>query len=87
VSGHRSMGHAGLSGMIEVSLMRLADVSHATGIGKSTIRRLVVQGEFPAPIRLVYPKITVWKSDEVQGWINEATQQGSKIALGVTAQS
>jgi len=73
--------------MIDINLMRLTDVSKATGIGKSTIRRLVAQGEFPAPIRLVYPKITVWKSDEVQGWINEATQQGSKIALVVTAQS
>jgi len=87
MSGHRSMGHAGLSDMIEVSLMRLPDVSHATGIGKSTIWRLVRKGEFPAPIRLVYPKITVWKSNEVQGWIDNATQQGSKIALGVTAQS
>ena len=73
--------------MIDINLMRLTDVSKATGIGKSTIRRLVAQGEFPAPIRLVYPKITVWKSDEVQGWINEATQQGSQIALVVTAQS
>ena len=70
--------------MIDISLMRLADVSKATGIGKSTIWRLVAQGEFPAPIRLVYPKITVWKSDEVQGWINEATRQASKIAVGST---
>jgi prophage regulatory protein len=71
--------------MIDINLMRLTDVSKATGIGKSTIWRLVAQGEFPAPIRLVYPKITVWKSNEVQGWIDNATQQGSKIAVGSTA--
>ena len=58
--------------------MRLPDVSHATGIGKSTILRLVRHGKFPAPVRLVDPKITVWKSNEVQGWIDEAIRRGSK---------
>lgn len=68
-------------------LLRLPDVSHATGLGKSTIRRLVNQGQFPAPIRLVYPRISVWKSSEVQGWIKNATQQGTRIGLGEVVQS
>lgn len=82
-----SLRNAGVYRMIESSLMRLPDVSHATGIGKSTIWRLVSQGDFPAPIRLLNPKITVWKSNEVQDWISKATRQATKIALGATDRS
>ena len=70
-----------------VTLIRVKDVAKATGTSVRTIWRLVRKGKFPAPIRLEDPKITVWKSDEVQGWIDNATQRGSKTGLGVTAQS
>ena len=55
------------------TLLRLGIVSERTGVGKSTIWQMVRKGEFPAPVRIATPKMTAWRSDEVQEWINRVS--------------
>ena len=56
------------------TLLRLPNVSERTGVGVRMILKLVRRGEFPNPVRLTTPlRMTVWKSDEVQEWINRVS--------------
>ncbi len=73
--------------MTEIRLLRLPDVSHMTGIGKSTIWRLIQNKEFPEPTRLTKPSITVWRSDDIQDWIKKTSRRASNVALGEVVQS
>ena len=68
--------------MSEARLLRLPEVIHQTGLGRSTIYRLVSKKEFPDPIRLVTPAISVWKSNEVQEWIEAASRAGARLGSG-----
>ncbi len=58
-------------------LIRRPDVTRATGLGRSTIYRLVRLGRFPAPIK-VSERASAWVEHDVQAWIREriATAQG-----------
>jgi len=49
-------------------LLRLADVSSLTSLGKSTINLWVAQGKFPAPTA-ISPTIKVWRQRDVEEWI------------------
>jgi prophage regulatory protein len=51
-------------------LLRLADVSELTSLGKSTINLWVAQGKFPAPTTLS-PTIKVWRVRDVEEWIEK----------------
>jgi predicted DNA-binding transcriptional regulator AlpA len=55
------------------TLLRLGIVSERTGMGERTIWRMVRLGDFPAPVRVATPKMTAWRSDEVQDWINRVS--------------
>jgi len=59
-------------------LERLAEVSARTGLPKSTIYRLIKQGQFPAPLPLV-GRTRAWDASAVDAWI------ASKIAAGAAA--
>ncbi len=50
-------------------LLRIAEVSHCTSLGKSTINLWVAQGKFPKPIMLS-PTIRVWRSQQIIDWID-----------------
>ncbi len=52
-------------------LLRLADVSELTTLGKSTINLWVAQGKFPAPTA-ISPTIKVWRRQDVEEWIENA---------------
>lgn len=54
-------------------LINITEVSHRTGLGKSTIWRRVAAGEFVRPIR-VKPGITRWPESEIDSWINELVE-------------
>ena len=73
--------------MTEVRLLRLPDVSHMTGIGRSTIWRLIQKKEFPEPTRLTNPWVTVWRSDDIQDWIKTTSRRAANVALGEVVQS
>ena len=54
-------------------LMRLANVSELTTLGKSTLLLWVAQGKFPKPIML--SKTTkVWRYQDVVNWIADSAQ-------------
>ncbi len=51
-----------------VRLLRIADVSKKTTLGKSTIWLKMGQGSFPKPTKLS-PAINVWKESDIDAWI------------------
>ena len=67
--------------MIELRYLRIEDVSHITGLGKTTIYRLMKEGTFPESVRL-QPKAVRWKSDDIQEWIKQTSKRAATVALG-----
>ena len=67
--------------MIELRYLRIEDVSHITGLGKTTIYRLMKEGTFPESVRLL-PKAVRWKSDEIQEWIKQTSKRASMLGSG-----
>ena len=49
-------------------ILRLPEVSQATGLSRSTIYRLVRSGTFPQSVALTARTIG-WRIDEVEAWI------------------
>lgn len=56
--------------MATQNLLRLPRVEAATGYKRSTIYRLIQQGEFPAPIS-IGARASAWVEEEVNAWIQE----------------
>lgn len=56
-------------------LVRLAEVSRITSLGKSTINLWVAKGKFPAPIMLS-ATIKVWRTSQIDEWISQQTDVG-----------
>ena len=52
-----------------VRLLRLPEVMHRVGLGRSAIYAKIKCQEFPAPVRLGR-RVLGWISDEIQGWID-----------------
>ena len=50
-------------------LVRRGEVLNQTGVSQTTLYRLISQGRFPKPRRLV-GKIVGWRLSEVQAWVN-----------------
>jgi prophage regulatory protein len=48
-------------------LARLPTVLKATGLGRSTIYRLIADGSFPAPVRLG-PRAVAWRWSDLDQW-------------------
>jgi prophage regulatory protein len=51
--------------------LRLPEVSHLTGLGKSTILAWASQECFPKAVRLS-PTVRVWMAADVENWIRES---------------
>jgi prophage regulatory protein len=51
-------------------LVKLDEVKHRVGLGKSMIYRLIQKGKFPAPYK-VTPLASRWSDREVRAWIEE----------------
>ncbi len=49
-------------------LIRLPEVQHRVGLGRSTIYRWMSEGKFPKPVQLGGYAVA-WAEDEVQAWI------------------
>jgi prophage regulatory protein len=49
-------------------ILRMADVKLATGLGRSTIYKLISDGLFPKPFKLT-EKASGWKSDWIAQWL------------------
>ena len=60
----------------QVTLLRLAEISKLTSLGKSTINLWVAQGKFPAPM-LISPTVKVWRLQQLIDWVD--TQDTSNL--------
>ena len=49
-------------------LIRLKEVQHRVGLGRSTIYRWMAEGKFPKPVQLGGYAVA-WAEDEVAAWI------------------
>ncbi|KPB54741.1 putative transcription factor, AlpA family [Pseudomonas coronafaciens pv. oryzae] len=49
-------------------LIRLKEVKHATGLGRSTIYKYISEGCFPKPVSLG-DRAVGWVETEVTGWV------------------
>ena len=48
-------------------VLRLPDVLLATGLGRSTVYRMVAERAFPAPVKLA-KRAVGWRYDDVHQW-------------------
>ncbi len=51
-------------------LLRLPTVIQATGLGRSTIYKLVAEEKFPAPVRLT-SRAVAWRRGDIEQWTSE----------------
>jgi prophage regulatory protein len=49
-------------------LIRLKEVQHRVGLGRSTIYRWMAEGKFPEPVRLGAHAVA-WAQDDIGEWI------------------
>lgn len=49
-------------------IIRLQDVKHSTGLGRSTIYKYISEGSFPKPVPLG-DRAVGWVESEVMGWV------------------
>jgi len=49
-------------------LIRLPEVKHRVGLGRSTIYRWMAEGKFPKPVQLGGYSVA-WAEDEIEQWI------------------
>lgn len=61
-----------------IKLLRIADVSAKTTLGKSTIWLKMAEGSFPKPTKLS-PAINVWKESDIDNWIEHKFSQPSDL--------
>lgn len=55
----------------ENALLRLDNVKKLTGIGRSTIYRLIAQGRFPKAVHPAGSRISAWVAGEIDQWLEE----------------
>lgn len=55
------------------AILRLPDVIRVTGLSKTSIYRMIAEGEFPRPVQLGKQAVG-WKSSAIQQW-NESREE------------
>ena len=50
-------------------ILRLPAVLQATGLGRSTVYRMMAERKFPAPVKL-NKRAVGWRHDDVRQWTN-----------------
>ena len=58
-------------------LIRLPEVVHRVGLGRSTIYRWMAEGRFPKPVQLGGYAVA-WADHEIEQWIEDRLRQLSK---------
>ena len=56
-------------------IIKLPEVKHLTGLGRSSIYRMMGEGKFPSSISLGGGRSVGWVESEVTGWIEERIQE------------
>jgi prophage regulatory protein len=55
------------------AILRLPEVVRLTGLGRSTIYRLLAAGQFPSPVQLSI-RVVGWRRSDVDQWTAERPQ-------------
>ncbi len=50
--------------------MRLPEVCRTLGLPKSTLYKLMSEGDFPRPVKLT-SRVSAWLEEEIDGWKQE----------------
>jgi prophage regulatory protein len=58
---------------VRPAILRLPEVMRLTGLGRSTIYRLLAAGQFPPPVRLSVRAVG-WRRTDVDHWTAERPQ-------------
>ncbi|MCK1337331.1 AlpA family phage regulatory protein [Bradyrhizobium sp. 38] len=66
-------------------LLKLADVTKATGLGRSTVYRKISENTFPKPLQLG-PGCVRWDADHLQAWRDSLQVANDNKAGEVAAQ-
>ena len=62
-------------------LLRLREVKHLVGLGRSAIYDQVKRGHFPAPVH-IGPRAVAWASDQIDAWIDSRIQLSRPATSG-----
>ncbi|ONN67932.1 AlpA family transcriptional regulator [Herbaspirillum sp. VT-16-41] len=65
-------------------LIRLNDVSRATGLRRSTIYKYMAEGAFPKAVALGGCRVA-WVEQEIQDWISERVKARDSMEIKLTA--
>jgi prophage regulatory protein len=60
-----------------MKVIRLADVLEKTGLARSTVYKLIAEGAFPAPVKLL-KRTVAWVEAEVDSWLLEKIAERDK---------
>jgi len=55
--------------------MRLDEVLHTTGLGKSTLYRRIREGSFPKQVR-IGPNSVAWRQSDITEWMSDPAGYG-----------
>lgn len=59
------------------SLLRRRCVEAQTGLARSTLYKLIRNGNFPAPVKLTGSRAVAWSSDAVNAWVASRISNGA----------
>jgi len=59
--------HPGAVDTVAPAFLRLPSVMRVTGLGRSTIYRLMAEGQFPRPVQLA-SRAVAWRRSDIDGW-------------------
>lgn len=52
-----------------ISLLRIDSVKARTGLGRSTVYKMIADGQFPQPVK-ISTRAVAWRSNEIDSWID-----------------
>jgi len=58
-------------------LLKLPEVSHLTGVPRSSVYWRVSRGEFPKPLK-IGERASAWNSDEIDRWIADKVKASTE---------
>ncbi|MCU7376166.1 AlpA family transcriptional regulator [Paucibacter sp. O1-1] len=64
--------HSVSSSLTPQALLRLPKVMNTTGLGRSTIYRMVAKKQFPRPIKISV-RAVAWRQTDIADWIEART--------------
>lgn len=70
---HSNPQIATLAAMPPARLFRLPTVIRMTGLGRSTIYRMIAKKQFPGPVRLG-DRAVAWRQIDIDQWIDDRTE-------------